>query len=656
MRDLFDDFMDELRKRQAGQAEGAEPGDSESRPPDDEPGRSGDDTRAVHDGAEAAGAGAVHDRAAAGDARAEDDRAGGGDAPPEAGDDGATDEPEPEPIEAAGRRRTGGGPPRRPRRRGGPNDGGGPRAALGRLGRRFFLGLVIVGLLLLVALLGVGLDLWTDAIWFTSVGYESVFWTRVGTQAVLFVLVFAAALAVLLGNLWIAGRLAPPPDPTRPGSLQGLFERMAESATRQAEGRRRPGRGPFDRYTSDDESTFSPFGGVGGGLGGRGRPPFGARPIVVGGEELPDLTPIARWILAIVALFIALGAAGSMAGSWETILLWVNRVPFAPAGQAPVNDPVFGRDVSFFLFELPFFRLIQGLINGLLLSGLLLALARYVVGALRGSLEFTTPIRLHLALLAGLYLVSVAAGYQLDKYELVYSARGVATGVSYTDANAQFLAFDALTVIAALAGAFLVGGAFTRMVWPLGLAVGIWFLASVVLGQLYPAAVQQFAVIPDQRAKEQPYIVNNVKMTRLAYDIQDWATTEYRGEATLTQAAVDQESATFENARVWDYRPLGSTLDQLQRVRNYYDFFDVDTDRYQLDGALRQVMLSAREIAPDNVPQASSWVNQRINYTHGVGLAYLPVNGATPGGQPDLLIKDLPPQSSDGAPVVSQFR
>ena len=213
-----------------------------------------------------------------------------------------------------------------------------------------------------------------------------------------------------------------------------------------------------------------------------------------------------------------------------------------------------------------------------------------------GAAVFDTRVRVHLGVLAGLFLMSVALGYQLDKFELVHSDRGVATGVSFTDQNAQFLAYDVLTGISAIAAAFLVGGAFARVLWPLGLTLAVWFIASIAIGRLYPAAIQQFTVVPNQFAQEESFIANNIAMTRLAFDLNDWTERAYRGDQPLTQAEIDGRADTFANARLWDYRPLGDTLDQLQTVRTYYDFVDVDTDRYLINGELRQVMLSGREL------------------------------------------------------------
>ena len=357
---------------------------------------------------------------------------------------------------------------------------------------------------------------------------------------------------------------------------------------------------------------------------------------------------MASWAIAGFALLLAIGIGGAISGAWDTLLLWVNRVPFSTTGT--VTDPVFGKDISFFLFELPFFRLVQSLLTGILLASLAVVGARYLVAATRGGEVFITRVRVHLAVIAGLYLLCVAFGYQLDKYELVYSQAGVATGVSFTDANARFMAYDVLTFLSGIAGALLIAAAFTRWIWPLGVVVGVWLSASVVLGGLYPEAIQRFTVDPNTYAQEEQYIANNIAMTRLAFGLDAWEARNYSGNQPLTEAAIRNEADTFTNARLWDYRPLQTTLDQLQTVRQYYDFWDVDTDRYTVNGKLRQVMLSGRELAIEKNPSATSWVNERVIYTHGIGVAMVPVNEVTKEGQPQLWIRDLPPVSSSGAP------
>jgi uncharacterized protein len=614
MRDQFDEFMEALRRRQA-ELEGRDP---------DAPREEG----AVDDDAERGSAGHdAPDGAPAGHDRDEpvplrpDATAG------DAGEEPAGPAEEPRPIR--GRRSGGPPPPRRPRP---VRDDERPPS------RRTFVLPVLIVLVgfAVVAFLGFGVDLWTDAIWFRSVGFESVFWTRIGTQAWLFIGIFVLAAVVLLGNLWLAGRLTPPQaEGGESGGLRGVFGRFAEAA-REAE-RTRSAR-----------------------MSGLDGTPWGPRPVgpTISWEatELPDLTPIAGILLAALAILLAVSLAVAASSAWETFLLWRNQVPYAATGT-PVTDPIFGKDIGFYLFQLPFLRLVQSLANGLLLGAIIVAGGRYLVASLRGGVVFVTRVRVHLAILGFLWLLSVAAGYQLDKLELVYGTNGGTwTGVAATDQAARFLALDVLTIIAALAGAFLVVGASTRMVWPLAGALMVWFGASVVLGTVWPQVYQRFVVAPNPYANEQPYIQNNINMTRLAYGLGSWTQKPYSGDQPLTAAAVQSEAATFQNARLWDYRPLGDTIDQLQTVRQYYDFVDVDVDRYQINGSERQVMLSARELDLAKSQITTNWLNTKIIYTHGIGLVMTPVNEVVGQGQPQLWIRDLPPVSSDGAPTITQPR
>ena len=318
MRDLFDDFLEDLRRREA-LARGEDPD-----------------------------AGAPRRRNTGAD----------GDGDPPDGDD--PDDRPPPPREPS--------PPRRPR-----------VVREQRGGRRRRIRWWVAGFIVLVlfVLFGFGLDLWTDALWYRSVGFDGVFWTRLGAQFGLLAAGLIGTLAILLGNLYLAGRLMPPPDETRPGgSFRSFMDRINEAAS-GADPNRRPGT-RFD--------------------------PQGPRPPAFDTGDIPDLTPIAGVALVAVAALVSLTIGGSLASVWETVLLWVNRVPFSPDTARAVTDPVFGKDISFFLFELPFLRLAQGLFNGVVIAALLLVFARYLVGASRGSLVFTTPVRVHLAVLGGLFL------------------------------------------------------------------------------------------------------------------------------------------------------------------------------------------------------------------------------------------------------------
>ena len=549
MPDIFDEVLDELKRRQSGGGAGA------------------------------------------------DDPSGPGDEP-EDGDDPESDE--------------GSRPPQRPR----PVAVDADRPTFRRW--PFVIAAVVFGFLLF---LSVGVGFWTDLLWYRSVGYESVLWTRVGATGGLFVAGFAVALAVLLGNLLIARRISPP---TAPGSRIGFGEALDRMARASASRR------GWD---------------------------VGPRPVALDRDSLPDLTPAVTLVIVGLSVLVALTVGGAAASSWQTVLLWLHRVPFG-ATDGAVTDPIFGKDISWFLFDLPFLRAVQALFNSLILASLLVAGGRYVAAIGTGAIRVLTPVRVHLAVLAGLYLLSIAAGYQLDKFELVYSSRAAigTIGVSYTDAHAQILAYDVLTVLSALAAALLVGAAFTRWTWPLGVTIATWFLASLLIGRIYPEIVQRFSVLPNQLAQETPYIANNIAMTRLAYNLGSWSETPYNGDAQLTPAQISEDASTFQNARLWAIDPLGKTIDQLQTVRRYYKFVDVDTDRYAIGGQLRQVMLSGRELDLAANDQATGWINQRIIYTHGIGAVMVPVNEVTSEGQPVLFIKNLPPVSSDGAPAISQPR
>ena len=594
MRDLFDEFLEEIRRREA-QARGEAPARDEARRdlPDEDPSDpdDGPDEHADDD---------ADDRTR--------DRSG--------------DRPDLVVVSSDGHDE----PPRR-RPPGGPRDGertGGTR-------RQIAIAVILVVVIGLFLLSSSVLDLWTDALWFKSVGFDGVFWTRIGAQGVLFIGALVVGLVVLLGNLWLAGRLGPPAG-TGGGGLRSIVDRLNDAAEASVSGRSRsvPGYGA--------------------------RRPGEPRAIVFEPESLPDLSPLAGVGLAAVAIIAAIVIAASVGSAWETVLLWQHRVPFSPVASVVTTDPIFGKDISYFLFELPFLRMVQGVFNALVIVALVLSFGRYLVSASRGGLVFATPVRVHLAILGALLLLSVAYGYQLDKLELVYSTRGFATGVSYTDFNAQFFAFDALTIISGLAAAFLVGGALTRMIWPLVLTIGIWLVASIVIGRLYPEAIQRFTVAPNQFAQEQPYIANNIAMTRLAFGIGGWQDQPFRGDAPVTQAVVNTEADTFANARLWDYRPLKDTLDQLQTIRKYYDFTDVDADRYQIGGTERQVWVSGRELALEQNPSAVGFTNQRIIFTHGIGAVMTPVNEVANEGQPRLFIGNLPAVSTAGAPQITEPR
>ncbi len=229
---------------------------------------------------------------------------------------------------------------------------------------------------------------------------------------------------------------------------------------------------------SGERSPATGFGGPGGG-----------RTITFEADDMPDLVPIARWALIGLAVIIALATAASASGQWETVQLWRNQVPFAPAGAPPVVDPIFGRDVSFYLFELPFLRAVQAMANGLLIAALVLSLGALPARRRRAAGSRSRPrCGSTWRSSAGSTSCRSRSATSSTSSSSCTAPRASATGVSFTDQNARFLAYDVLTAISAFAGAFLVIGAFTRAMWPLAAVVVVWLSASVVLGTVYPGA------------------------------------------------------------------------------------------------------------------------------------------------------------------------
>lgn len=358
----------------------------------------------------------------------------------------------------------------------------------------------------------------------------------------------------------------------------------------------------------------------------------------IGQFEIPDASRAVTWGLMAIVVLLALVSAGAWSGNWETVLLWVNGTGFG------VTDPYFGRDVGFYVFDIPLLRLAQGWAVASTIGVIALSLGAYAAGAMRWQFRLTAPVRAHLSVLGALLLAAIAVGYQLDIYELSYSVRGsggaAVQAATYTDLNAQQPAYVILTVAAAASALLLLANIWFRTLWLLGIAGAGWLLASILVGGLYPSFVQNFQVVPNERELERPYIVEHLAATRAAMELDTIDLQNFSGEEPLSRDLFDAEEATLNNLRLWDYRPLLSTFGQQQILRQYYTFVDVDIDRYQVGDEIRQLMLSAREITgpPE---QSQSWTNDRLVYTHGYGLTAVPVNAVTPEGQPGYLVSGI---------------
>ncbi len=347
-----------------------------------------------------------------------------------------------------------------------------------------------------------------------------------------------------------------------------------------------------------------------------------------------------RWniILGTAVLSLIFGMVAQ--GNWEVILRFFNGQPFG------VTDPVFQKEVGFYVFSLPFFHLLQGWFLGALIITLLGSAGVYLLSYTSQRLKFdnSRSVLAHIGGLAIVILGLFAWSYRLGIWELVFSKRGVVFGASYADMHAKLPAqWILLAVVIIFIIVILVSVLRKNSRWPLYGIVG-WIAASIIIGGIFPGLVQRFQVQPNELALEKPYIEYNIQFTRDAFALNRIEEQPFPAEDAPTPQDITQNEVTINNIRLWDPRPLKDTYNQIQSLRQYYDFHDVDIDRYVIDGEYRQVMLSARELSAEKLAgQAQTWVNRRLQFTHGYGVAMSPVNEVTSEGLPILWIKDIPP-------------
>jgi uncharacterized membrane protein (UPF0182 family) len=346
------------------------------------------------------------------------------------------------------------------------------------------------------------------------------------------------------------------------------------------------------------------------------------------------ITPVILLVGAVFAFFMGSG----LSGAWEEVLLFLNQTQFG------ITDPLFNNDVSFYVFSLPIWQLAR---NWLMTTLVLTLIATALVSGVGWQgWNVRASVRAHLSFLGALILLLIAWQYRLDALQLVYSWRGAIFGAGYTDVNAQLPAYNILLVITLIVAALLMVNVFLRRTWRAILVVlVVWFGVSVVAGNFYPGAVQQFQVAPNEFTLERSFIEHNIRLTREAYGLSNIEEVDFRATEQVLASDILNEPETILNIRLWDYRPLLQTYNQIQALRQYYQFMDIDVDRYMIDGELRQVMLAARELVPEQLDsQAQTWVNRRLVYTHGYGVAISPVAQLTRNGLPEFYMQDLPPR------------
>ena len=355
------------------------------------------------------------------------------------------------------------------------------------------------------------------------------------------------------------------------------------------------------------------------------------------------------WTLALLFLSVLMGL--SAFDSWMTFLQYMYHSQFG------VADPIFSKDVGFYVFTLPVYSFVQKwFLAALILVFIVVGLSYYLDHAivLQENLLYVFPkVKSHLGILGGLFFLDLAWSYRLKLYGLMYSGSGVAYGASYSDVHALIPAYWALLVLAVVMAVLLFFmPVLNKWKWALYI-ICLYFVALIGLSWIYPVIVQKYIVKPTELAKETPYIENNIKFTRLGFGLDKALEQPFPLKDTLTYADIEKNHATIHNIRLWDRRPLIQTYKQLQEIRLYYDFKSVDVDRYHFKDKYTEVALAARELAPSQLPApARTWVNAHLVYTHGYGVVMSPVNEVTGDGMPNFIIQNIPPQSSNSIQVT----
>jgi uncharacterized membrane protein (UPF0182 family) len=356
-------------------------------------------------------------------------------------------------------------------------------------------------------------------------------------------------------------------------------------------------------------------------------------------REMAD--PYLPWLIVGIGLIFAFTSGLAFSTGWDTWLLFLN------GGLVGVADPHFDVDVGFYLFQLPFWSMLQTwLFTSLILTGLLTAGAHYLLGGIRPEAEgekVLPGVKAHLGGLLAAILAVRAWGYWLDRYQLMYSERGTVTGAAYTDINAELPALYLLIGVSVIAIALVLVATRRRGFLLPGAAVGLLVVASIILQGAYPAAVQRLQVDPQELAREEPFIARNLEATRAAYGLADVDLGTFTIHNDLDEQDVIDNEVALRNVRLWDPQVLETTYQELQSLRPYYEFNDVSIDRYEINGELRQVMIATRSLSQLQ-PSADTWQNRHITFTHGFGVVASQVNTANPEGQPVFLASDIPPR------------
>jgi len=456
---------------------------------------------------------------------------------------------------------------------------------------KFFLSIFAIAAILLIIFISTGANLYTDWLWFEELGFEKTFTIMFLSNFILRLLIGAVFAAVIYLNL-----------------------HFTKKPINQ-----------FINIKSDDrvENLF--------------------------GEERNQ---IFEWLnkkrLNLIYVFSSLifGFLFSSisSNSWKIVLKFLNKTEFNSV------DPIFNNDISFYVFSLPFYTFLREMGMVLVVISLILVGAIYIIfTGIHSFSEISDKLgsraKQHMSILVFVFLLFKAWDYRLQMYNILFSSDGVVFGAGYTDVNANLLGYKILFVTVIFVALAVLYSLFRNNYKPLVWGIGAWIVISIIFTGVYPAFMQQYRVEPNEISLEKEYIKNNIEMTQQAYQLDSVQTKDFKiSESELTYDELMEYETVVDNIRLQDYRPLKTTYNQIQALRQYYTFEDIDVDRYQLGDNYTQVMLSARELDQNALAsQAQTWVNKTLKYTHGLGFAMSPVGKIRENGLPEFLVQDIPP-------------
>jgi uncharacterized membrane protein (UPF0182 family) len=468
-----------------------------------------------------------------------------------------------------------------------------PPQRLGRLSRRFWIGVVFVVLLVGFLSLRNLAVLWTDQMWFSSVGLGRVFSTLLMVKVGLGLTFGAIFFFIMWGNLLLTDRF---------GARDLSFD-------------------PEDEIVRRFQNLVRPY---------------------------------AKRIYAAIALVMGVVAGLNATGQWQKYLLFANSQPFNR------RDALFHKDISFYVFKLPFVSFVVTWTLVALVVALIVTTGfHYMNGGIRAtrvSPRVAPRVKAHLSVIGAGIALMKAAGYVIAKWELVNSSKGYVGGAGYTDVHARMPALTILFYLSLAAALILLANVRLRG-WSLpAVAVGLWLFVALVIGVLYPTILQALKVSPNQDTLEAPYIQRNIEATRAAFNLDRVDVHTFAGSPSVTNATIKADKATLDNIRLWD--PANdialATVIRRQSIRSYYTFSTLSVDRYFINGKLTPVLIGARQLNTANLP-AHSWVNQHLQYTHGIGAAVVAANTVDANtGNPIFVVSNVPPASNSGMPVLTQ--